>query len=71
MGRPTIYTRKLANKICQEIMEGKSMRQICAPADMPNKSTVYRWLARSAIASRIIQSLSPEEKKYLESLRSQ
>lgn len=42
-GRPTIYSAKLADAICQRIAGGELMKNICAEARMPDASTVYRW----------------------------
>jgi hypothetical protein len=44
-GRPTVYTEKLAEKICFYISEGMSIRQVCSQEGMPDKSQVFRWLA--------------------------
>lgn len=46
-GRPSGYSEEVAGTICQEIMEGKSLRTICAGKDMPSASTVYAWLGQS------------------------
>lgn len=43
-GRPSLYTQELADKICEQIGNGHSMRTICAPEDMPDMSTVFRWI---------------------------
>ena len=43
-GRPSSYTKKLAEKICERIALGESMRAICGGADMPSRRTVMRWL---------------------------
>ena len=43
-GRPTLYTEALALEICRRIAERESLRKICADLDMPDKSTVLRWL---------------------------
>jgi hypothetical protein len=45
MGRPSDYTDAIADQICDALMDGQSMRAICAAEDMPNRSTVLRWLA--------------------------
>jgi hypothetical protein len=45
VGRPTDYTEELADLICERIADGESLRKICAGDSMPNKSTVFRWLA--------------------------
>lgn len=44
MGRPTSYTQELADLICAELAEGKSMRTVCKADDMPSMSTVFKWL---------------------------
>ena len=43
-GRPWVFSEKLAQKICIQIMEGKSLRKIWADEKMPCASTVYNWL---------------------------
>lgn len=45
MGRPSDYTAALADQICERIADGESLRAICSGEDMPNKATVFRWLA--------------------------
>jgi len=45
MGRPTKYGPDLANVICVRLSEGDSLRTITKSEDMPNRATVYRWLA--------------------------
>lgn len=44
MGRPTSYTQELADKICEHLADGKSMRTVCKQIDMPAMSTVFKWL---------------------------
>ena len=44
-GRPTIFTEKLAAKICQRIADGESIRAICSDADMPSTTAIFRWIA--------------------------
>lgn len=44
-GRPSLYTPELANDICERIASGQSVVDICANDGMPDKSTVYDWLA--------------------------
>ena len=43
-GRPSLYTDKLAAKICRRLAEGESLRAICADRAMPGISTVMGWL---------------------------
>ncbi len=47
-GRPTDFTPDIADEICERIADGESLRSICAENEMPNKATVFRWLARHA-----------------------
>jgi hypothetical protein len=35
----------MAERICNELMEGKSLVKICAVEDMPDRVTVIRWLS--------------------------
>jgi len=45
MARPSDFTQELADLICERLAEGESLREICRDDDMPNKATVFRWLA--------------------------
>lgn len=44
MGRPSDYSQELADRICEELADGKSLRTVCKADDMPDKATVFRWL---------------------------
>jgi hypothetical protein len=44
VGRPSEFTKELGDEICQQLSEGKSMRTVCAAEEMPNASTIFRWL---------------------------
>jgi hypothetical protein len=43
-GRPPLYTKELADSILFRICEGESLRAITREEEMPNFSTVYRWI---------------------------
>lgn len=43
-GRPSKYSDELAEKICEKIANGRSLRSICAEDGMPTTSTVCKWL---------------------------
>ena len=45
MGRPSDYSAEIADLICERLSEGESLRAICLDGGMPNKATVFRWLA--------------------------
>lgn len=45
MGRPSMYTEALGLAICGWIKQGYTLRQIGSLPNMPDKSTIIRWLA--------------------------
>lgn len=45
MGRPSEYTVAIADAICEALADGQSLRSICCAEGMPNRATVFRWLA--------------------------
>jgi len=59
MGRPSSYNDETADLICEKLIEGESLRSICLSDDMPNASTVCRWL-RSNEAFRQQYALARE-----------
>lgn len=42
-GRPTSYSRELADVICEKLSEGTPLARICDDEAMPAYSTVRRW----------------------------
>lgn len=57
MGRPSKYTEKLSQTICERLGNGESLVQICRSENMPHRSTVMRWLAADAdFAKRYAQA---------------
>lgn len=45
-GRPSAFSEELAERITDLIAEGQSMRRICQHEDMPDRTTVIRWMAK-------------------------
>ena len=43
IGRPSKFTKELADKICECLANGDSLRKICASGNMPEARTVHRW----------------------------
>lgn len=43
-GRPSGYSQDLADRICSELADGKSLRTVCKAEGMPSTQTVFRWL---------------------------
>ncbi|MFD1261727.1 terminase small subunit-like protein [Entomomonas asaccharolytica] len=48
MARPTKYSEQLATTIIDRLINGESLRAICHSEDMPDKATIFRWLASNA-----------------------
>lgn len=44
-GRPSDYLPEVAADICSLLADGESLRKVCERQGMPNKATVFRWLA--------------------------
>jgi hypothetical protein len=43
-GRSSLYTRELADRILAELMEGRSLLDVCRDDGMPSAGTVLRWV---------------------------
>lgn len=45
-GRPSSFTQEIADKICEGIAEGKSLRSMLLEDEtLPASSTIFRWLS--------------------------
>lgn len=44
MGRPTVCSKLLTERICGRLAAGESLNSICKDESMPDKSNVFRWL---------------------------
>ncbi len=42
-GRPSQYNQELADKICEQLADGMSLRSVCKAEGMPDKSTIFNW----------------------------
>ena len=45
-GRPSTFSEKIADAVCESIADGESLRAICKDPDMPSKSSVCKWLGQ-------------------------
>lgn len=45
-GRPSKYTKEIAEHICQQLSEGIPLREICRQDGMPAWRTIYDWMYR-------------------------
>lgn len=43
-GRPSKYSKELADRICEKLSEGISLRTVCLDEEMPSAATVFTWL---------------------------
>lgn len=43
-GRPSIFTKELADDICRKLGNGASLRTVLLAEEMPGMETVWRWL---------------------------
>jgi hypothetical protein len=44
VSRPSEFTAEIANEICAQLSDGKSLRAICRQESMPSATTVFNWL---------------------------
>ncbi|MDR3469843.1 MAG: terminase small subunit protein [Xanthobacteraceae bacterium] len=53
-GRPSDYTPELADRICNELITGRTLRDVCRDTGMPAESTVRLWaqVDRDGFAAR-------------------
>lgn len=51
IGRPSTFSDEIADRICDALADGRSLRAICRKPDMPGQSTVFRWLADERYAA--------------------
>tara|TARA_R110000822_G_scaffold170213_1_gene310130 strand:- start:22753 stop:23142 length:390 start_codon:yes stop_codon:yes gene_type:complete len=42
-GRPSKFTQALADRICERLAAGETLRAVCGDKDMPAHQTVLRW----------------------------
>lgn len=47
-GRPSSFKQSVADKICERIALGESLRSICEDESTPSRVTVLRWLRSDA-----------------------
>jgi hypothetical protein len=46
-GRPSDYTKEIAQTICERLSEGEPLAEICRDPGMPHPSTVRRWATKN------------------------
>lgn len=48
MAGVSTYSEEMADKICERIADGESLKAICEEEGMPSKATVFKWLGQNA-----------------------
>ena len=43
-GRPSKYTEEIADRFFSGLADGKSMKTVCSPDDMPSTQTMFSWM---------------------------
>ena len=62
-------TTLISNNICQKLMEGKPLTQICKDKDQPSLSTVYKWIAKHKdFASKLLTARKIGCQTYLDKM---
>lgn len=47
IGRPSVFSQELIDKICELIANGMSLRAVCSQEGMPSAVTVCKWLSEN------------------------
>lgn len=47
VGRPSVFSQELIDKICELISNGMSLRAVCSQEGMPSTATVCKWLSEN------------------------
>ncbi len=69
LGRPSIYTQELVDRILNRMADGESLRKICAEKDMPHIATVLQWkLDRPAFSEQYEQARATQAHRLFEEL---
>ena len=68
-GRPTVYSDKLAELICDRLAEGESLRAICRDEAMPSTTTVKRWLRKDEeFRAQYVRAREDQAEHYLDEI---
>lgn len=68
MGRPSEFNQETADRIVAGLVEGRSMRQICADEDTPDRGTVARWMAERQDFAATIARARELQADYMDDL---
>jgi hypothetical protein len=65
MGRFSSYSDEIAEEICQKLIAGFSLRELCDKDEFPDEATVYRWIAKNdAFREKYAQAREVQAERY-------
>ena len=69
MTKELTLTTSLSNNICQKLMEGKPLTQICQEKDLPSLTTIYKWINNNpSFAKQITNARRVGTQYYLDKM---
>ena len=69
MPKELTLTTSLSNNICQKLMEGKPLTQICQEKDLPSLTTIYKWInSNPSFAKQITNARRVGTQYYLDKM---
>ena len=69
MTKELTLTTSLSNNICQKLMEGKPLTQICQQKDLPSLTTIYKWInSNPSFAKQITNARRVGTQYYLDKM---
>ncbi|MCV9940932.1 hypothetical protein OIU35_31665 [Boseaceae bacterium BT-24-1] len=69
-GRPTEYTREIADEVCLRMIEGESLRSICKEERFPSEGAVRMWAVndRDGFAARYARAREAQMDAHAEDI---
>lgn len=67
-GRPSLFTQAISDAIIADLIEGKSLVEICQSDSMPNRMTVLRWMEKHPDFAAGIARAREEQAEYMDHL---
>lgn len=69
MSRPSLHTPELEILICDQVADGKSLREVCKQDLMPSRETIYTWLGKhKEFADRYARAVEDRAEKLAEEI---
>lgn len=65
VGAPALYRKALAERVCREIAEGKSLVAICKRAWAPSYATVMKWCREIPEFAKMYAHAREEQSDYM------